>query len=64
MNLTVYAPNIHGFDITAGVRNLIGTRDLMPAPADYDRQGSPDDVVVPRIPGEGRELYVKVGYAY
>ena len=63
LNLTVYAPNIRGFDVTAGVRNLIGKRDLMPAPGDYDRT-LPDVQTVPRVPGEGRELYVKVGYAY
>ena len=62
-NVTVYVPNISGFDVTAGVRNLIGTRDLMPAPGDYDRS-MPDVLTVPRVPGEGRELYVKVGYAY
>ena len=62
-NLTVYVPNIKGFDVTAGVRNLIGTRDQIPAPGDYDRS-VPDVLTVPRVPGEGRELYVKVGYAY
>ncbi len=62
-NLTVYVPNVKGFDVTAGVRNLIGTRDQMPAPGDYDRS-MPDVLTVPRVPGEGRELYVKVGYAY
>ncbi|MEO7092952.1 MAG: TonB-dependent receptor [Polyangiales bacterium] len=62
-NLTVYVPNVKGFDLTAGVRNLIGTRDQIPAPGDYDRS-TPDVLTVPRVPGEGRELYVKVGYAY
>ncbi len=62
MNLTLYAPNIRGFDITAGARNLIGTRDQMPAPPDYDR--SDPATVIPRVPGEGREIYVKVGYSY
>jgi outer membrane receptor for ferrienterochelin and colicins len=66
VNLTVYAPNVRGFDISAGVRNLIGKRQAIVAPADYDRF---DDVTmttttVPVIPGEGRELYVKVGYSY
>jgi outer membrane receptor for ferrienterochelin and colicins len=63
LNLTTYTPRVHGFDITAGVRNLIGTRDQMPAPPDYDRS-QPDNVVIPRVPGEGREIYVKVGYSY
>ncbi|MDQ3296997.1 MAG: TonB-dependent receptor [Myxococcota bacterium] len=63
LNLTVYAPQLRGFDVTAGARNLVGTRDLMPAPGDYDRS-MPDTRVVPRVPGEGREIYVKVGYSY
>ncbi len=65
INATIYVPNLRGFDLTAGVRNLIGTRDLQPAPGDYDR--FPDmqpTVTVPRIPAEGREVYVKVGYSY
>jgi hypothetical protein len=56
-------PGLRGFDVTAGVRNLIGKRDLMPAPGDYDRT-QPAVLTVPRVPGEGRELYVKLGYAY
>jgi outer membrane receptor for ferrienterochelin and colicins len=64
-NATVYVPTFHGFDITAGVRNLLGTRDLIPAPGDYDRFPDPaTSVVVPRIPGEGREFHVKLGYSY
>jgi outer membrane receptor for ferrienterochelin and colicins len=63
LDLTIYAPRIRGFDLTAGVRNLIGKRDLVPAPGDYDRF-NPDLLVIPRIPGEGRELYVKLGYSY
>jgi len=65
INLTVYVPNLRGFDLTAGVRNLIGTRDLQPAVGDYDRFPDPaTTVLVPRLPAEGREVYVKVGYAY
>jgi hypothetical protein len=65
-NATLYAPNIAGFEVTAGVRNLLGTRDLLPAPGDYDRTvpGMPTAQVVPRVPGEGREVYVKIGYSY
>ena len=62
LNVTVYAPGIRGFDVTAGVRNLRGTRDQLPAPPDYDR--SDPATVIPRVPGEGREIYVKVGYSY
>ncbi|MBA3499106.1 MAG: hypothetical protein H0T65_01955, partial [Deltaproteobacteria bacterium] len=61
--VTLYAPNIRGFDVTLGVRNLIGKRDTLPAPGDYDRS-MPDAVVIPRIPGEGREFFAKVGYSY
>lgn len=65
LNATLYFPNVRGFDITAGGRNLIGKRDLTPAPDDYDRFPDPmTTIVVPRIPGEGREVYVKVGYSY
>ncbi|MFT3693167.1 MAG: TonB-dependent receptor [Kofleriaceae bacterium] len=64
LNAIVYVPNVSGFDITAGVRNIIGTRDLMPAPADYDRFASPNTVTIARIPGEGRELFIKLGYSY
>ena len=63
LNLTAYVPNVKGFDVTAGVKNLLGTRDQIPAPGDYDRT-VPDVLAVVRVPGEGRELYVKVGYAY
>jgi outer membrane receptor protein involved in Fe transport len=63
VNLTAFAPNLNGFDLTAGVRNLIGTRDLMPAPPDYDRAAL-ETRTVARVPGEGREIFVKLGYAY
>jgi iron complex outermembrane receptor protein len=62
-NVVAYAPHIRGFDVTLAVRNLLGKRDLMPAPGDYDRS-APTAVVIPRIPGEGREVYLKVGYSY
>ena len=67
LNLTFYVPSIrvgeHSLDLTAGVRNLIGTRDLMPAPNDYDRF-VPVAVTIPRIPGEGREVFVKSGLSF
>jgi iron complex outermembrane receptor protein len=62
-NATLYAPNIAGFDFTVGVRNILGKRDMVPAPGDYDRT-DPVYVVVPSVPGEGREFYAKVGYSY
>jgi iron complex outermembrane receptor protein len=61
-NAVVYMPAFHGFDVTIGVRNIIGTRDLVIAPPDYDRTNS--GVVVPYVPGEGREFFAKVGYSY
>jgi hypothetical protein len=68
LNATIYIPNISGFDFTVGGKNLIGVRDDLPATGDYDRFPDPmdpsQDVFVPRIPGEGREVYVKVGYTY
>ena len=64
LDATVYVPNVKGFDLTLGVRNLLGKRDEVPAPGDYDRFPDPDTtIVVPKIPGEGREFFVKVGYA-
>jgi len=63
-NLVLYAPNlIKGFDFTLSARNLRGKHDRLPAPGDYDRS-LPTEVVIPRIPGEGRELFLKVGYTY
>jgi len=62
-NVTLYVPKLAGFDFTLSARNLVGKHDQLPAPQDYDRE-TPEAVVIPRIPGEGREVYLKVGYAY
>lgn len=59
-NLTAYAPDLRGFDVTLGVRNLIGRREQLPAPEDYDR----DSMIVPVLPGEGREFHARVGYRW
>jgi outer membrane receptor for ferrienterochelin and colicins len=64
LDATIYVPNVSGFDITAGVRNIIGTRDRVVAPGDYDRTIGPTPTTVFQVPGEGRELFLKVGYAY
>jgi iron complex outermembrane receptor protein len=65
LDATIYVPNVSGFDVTAGVRNIIGTRDRVVAPGDYDRTVDPaNPVTVFEVPGEGRELFLKVGYAY
>ncbi|MEO7092951.1 MAG: TonB-dependent receptor, partial [Polyangiales bacterium] len=64
LNATIYVPDLKGFDVTAGVRNILGTRDEVPAPGDYDRFPDPTTtIVIPKIPGEGRELFIKVGYS-
>ncbi len=62
-NVIAYAPKLGGFDVTLGVRNALGTRDLIPTPEDYDRTAT-EIRTVPRVPGEGREAYVRIGYAY
>jgi outer membrane receptor protein involved in Fe transport len=62
-NVAVYVPKLRGFDVTLGVRNALGRRDLVPTPEDYDRTEN-EVLTVPRVPGEGRELYVRIGYAY
>ncbi len=64
INATIYVPDLKGFDVTAGVRNILGKRDEIPAPGDYDRFPDPaTTIVIPKIPGEGREFFIKVGYS-
>ena len=66
-NATVYVPSVRRFDISVGVRNILGRKQRIPAPGDYDRfgDGVNDPVItVPVIPGEGREVFAKVGYTY
>jgi iron complex outermembrane receptor protein len=65
-SVVAYAPKLGGFDVTVGVRNLLGRRDAVPAPGDYDRNATNGGMplVVPTVPGEGREVYAKIGYAY
>lgn len=64
-NWAVYLPDLHGYDLTLGVRNLLGTRDHVVAPGDYDRLDAMGNLtLVPYVPGEGREVYAKVGYRY
>jgi len=59
-NLVVYVPNLDGFDVTVGVRNILGVREQIPAQSDYDRSGASTYLV----PGAGRELFARVGYRY
>lgn len=62
LNGTIYIPNVHHWDFTVGVRNILGKRDLVVAPQDYDRSDIPTPVF--QVPGEGREYFAKAGYAY
>jgi outer membrane receptor protein involved in Fe transport len=59
VSMAAYAPDINGFDFTLGVRNLIGTREEVPSPEDFDRGSG-----VFILPGEGREVYARLGYRY
>jgi len=61
-NAAVYFPELRGFDVTIGARNLIGKRELLPSQEDYDRTMPP--ATVPALPGEGREVYARVGYRF
>lgn len=60
LSLVAYAPDVHGLDVTVGVRNLLGRREQVPAPEDFDRT----DASVHVLPGEGREVYARLGYRY
>ncbi|MNC94611.1 hypothetical protein D3C83_115050 [compost metagenome] len=60
LSLAAYVPDVKGFDVTVGVRNLLGTREDVPAPEDFDR----DSTSVFILPGEGREVYARLGYRY
>ncbi len=65
LDLCLYVPNLRGFDVTAGARNLRNKRDRFAAPDDFDRfPETMPSVYIARLPGEGRELYLKVGYSY
>ncbi len=61
LNVVAYAPNINGFDVTIGARNLLG-REEVPAQADYNR--IEPDVTVLSVPGPGREVFGRVGYKF
>ncbi|MCE9580398.1 MAG: TonB-dependent receptor [Deltaproteobacteria bacterium] len=64
-NAAIYVPDLRGLDLTIGARNLLGTRQPVVAPEDYDRPQADGTVkVVPIVPGEGRELYARVGYTF
>jgi outer membrane receptor protein involved in Fe transport len=62
-NLALYAPDVGGFDVTVGVRNLLGSAEEVPAQEEFDRT-EPDAMLVPILPGPGRELHARVGVRY
>ena len=63
-NAAIYVPDLRGFDLTIGARNMLGKREQVPAQEDYDRTMPPPGTVVPIPPGEGTEVYARVGYRY
>jgi hypothetical protein len=60
-NLIAYAPNVRGFDVTIGGRNLIG-REVVPAQSDYNRSNPRVEVL--SVPGAGREVFMRLGFKY
>ncbi len=60
VSIVAYAPDLGGLDLTVGVRNLLGAREEVPAPEDFDRESGAINV----LPGEGREVYARLGYRY
>lgn len=61
LNVVAFAPNVRGFDVTLGGRNLIG-REMVPAQSDYNRSNPRVEVL--SIPGAGREVFMRVGFKY
>jgi outer membrane receptor protein involved in Fe transport len=68
LNAALHAPSLWGFDVTLGVRNILGTRDQVPAQSDYDRvfqdNGTLRDEHINLLPGPGREFFLRAGYEY
>jgi outer membrane receptor for ferrienterochelin and colicins len=67
-NVVGFAPNVKGFDITIGLRNLFGREDV-PGQSDYDRHipraGQTDQLVtLATVPGPGREVFARLGYRF
>ncbi len=65
VGVALYAPDLRKLDLTIGVRNLLGVREQVPAAEDFDRTddaGAP--TVLATVPGEGREVYARLGYRY
>jgi outer membrane receptor protein involved in Fe transport len=62
-NLVVYMPNVSGFDVTVGARNLV-MREEVPAQSDYNRSEASPRIDVLRVPGPGREVFARAGYRF
>ncbi|MBP9087209.1 MAG: TonB-dependent receptor [Kofleriaceae bacterium] len=62
-NASVLLPNLHGFDVSFTARNLLGVRQQVVAPQDYNRT-APVEAIINRVPGEGREVYLRVGFSF
>lgn len=56
----IHAPDVRGFDVTIGVRNLLGIREEVPLSEDYDRETG----TLPWISGESREFYARLGHTF
>jgi outer membrane receptor for ferrienterochelin and colicins len=61
-NVALYAPDLKGFDVTLGARNLVGKREEIPTSDEVDRDAGAMPVVV--MPGEAREIYARIGFSY
>jgi len=61
LNVAVYVPDVNGFDVTVGGRNLI-MEETVPAQEDYNRTNPNIDVL--SVPGPGREVFGRVGYRF
>lgn len=62
-NASILVPSLGGFDISLTARNLLGVRQQVVAPQDYNRT-LPRVQDINRVPGEGREVYVRVGFTF
>ncbi|HUQ05990.1 MAG TPA: TonB-dependent receptor [Kofleriaceae bacterium] len=62
-NVVVFLPDVNGFDVTVGARNLV-MREEVPAQSDYNRSTTSPRTEVLRIPGPGREVFARAGYRF
>lgn len=62
-NAALVMPRWRGFDIAVVGRNLVGQRADLVAPQDYNRL-VPAELTIATVPGEGRELMLRMGYQW